>query len=338
MKCSVLLLSALSFILCVTASAGDRSADFQQCLSRCEQSQCIQNSNSLPLALRLTRWACPDNCKYLCMHEVTAKRINAGEKILQYYGKWPFWRFAGIQEPASVAFSLLNLWAHVKGAQKLQLALHDSHPMKKFYMGWSLVSMNTWIWSSVFHTRDTPLTERLDYFSAALTILTALYFTVVRLFHLYAASHPNSLTSHRSGNAKLRLWSAACILVFLAHVSYLALLERFDYTYNVIFNLTIGLAHNFLWTCYSFPSSLPILRRFPGRSKVYRPRFAYKPALLVPLMTAAMALELFDFAPWMLVIDAHSLWHFFTAPIALMWYSFLIQDANDESWKEQRLS
>lgn len=189
---------------------------------------------------------------------------------------------------------------------------------------------------------DTPFTEKMDYFSAALTILTGLYYTAVRLFHLYAsASNPRLTSPENSPNRtkstttlRLRLWFATCALTFLAHISYLSLLPRFDYSYNIVFNLIIGLAHNVLWLCYSFVS----FRRFPGRAKSYRPRFAYKPAVLVFLMTAAMALEVLDFPPWMLVIDAHALWHLGTVPIAFMWYDFLIEDASDESWKEQRLS
>jgi len=193
----------------------------------------------------------------------------------------------------------------------------------------------------------------MDYFSAALTIMTGLYYTVVRLFHLYGAS----TSSHRrltlrgtpesnpqpspKPNSMLRLWSATCALTFLAHISYLSLLPRFDYSYNIIFNVIIGLAHNALWLCFysfSFLSCSISFRRFPGRSKSYRPSFVYKPALLVFLMTAAMGLELLDFPPWGLVIDAHSLWHLATVPIAYMWYEFLIEDASDESWKEQRMS
>jgi hypothetical protein len=32
---------------------------------------------------------------------------------------------------------------------------------------------------------DLPITEKLDYFSAVLAILSAFYYTFIRLFHLY---------------------------------------------------------------------------------------------------------------------------------------------------------
>ena len=40
-----------------------------------------------------------------------------------------------------------------------------------------------------------------------------------------------------------------------------------------------------------------------------------------------MALELGDFPPLGGHFDAHSLWHFGTAPVTLLWYSFLLDDA-----------
>lgn len=133
------------------ASSGDRSPDFEKCVSMCQVEQC--NPPQLELALKLTRWTCKDDCKYSCMHDITNQSIERGARVEQYYGKWPFWRFAGMQEPASVAFSLLNLWAHAKGASKVRRCLPNNHPMRPYYIIWSFASMNAWFWSSVFHTR-----------------------------------------------------------------------------------------------------------------------------------------------------------------------------------------
>lgn len=242
-----------------------------------------------------------------------------------------------MQEPASVLFSLLNLWYHVKGASRIRRYVPDGHPMKRYYLTWAAVSVNAWVWSSVFHTRDLPTTEKLDYFSAALAILYAIYYTVVRFFHIYPAKPSNrlTLTSGRgTGYSKIYiLWSALCIAVYLSHVGYLLSLPRFDYTYNMVFNLTLGILHNVLWLLYSLPSWMPVLKRFPLRPRSYRPAYAGKAAAFVLLTTLATALELFDFFPWFRIIDAHSLWHLSTAPITLFWYDFLIQDALDEGWR-----
>lgn len=141
------------------ASLGDRSPDFRACVERCEQEKCLSSDgpSTLPLALRITRWTCTDDCHYTCMHIVTDHALAANEQVQQYYGKWPFRRFAGMQEPASVLFSLLNLWGHIKGFRSAKHVIPKSHPMRSYYLGWGLVNINAWIWSAVFHTRGEPV-------------------------------------------------------------------------------------------------------------------------------------------------------------------------------------
>ncbi|KAH9977103.1 Per1-like protein [Lactifluus volemus] len=322
----------------VIASSGDQSDAFQTCLQQCTRQSCApEDRRSLqaqPLALRLTRWTCTDDCKYTCMHTLTDFAAESGVRMEQYYGKWPFWRFAGMQEPAAVAFSFVNLLMHVLGADWLRRGVHPAHPMRPFYLTWAYVSINAWIWSAVFHTRDTPLTEKLDYFSAALAILYALYMAVVRLFHLYSGTRA---FPGRPGKRPLfHAWRALTALTYVAHIAYLGFAERFDYTYNVVFNLVVGLGHHALWLMFALPGSAPFAR-FANMPPAYRPAHAGTAALVVALTTAASMLELFDFPPWRRVVDAHALWHLATAPLAVMWYDFLLTDAQDAGWKGQKL-
>ncbi|GBE82800.1 Protein PER1 homolog [Sparassis crispa] len=271
------------------------------------------------------------------MHQITDNAVENGNPVQQYHGKWPFWRFAGMQEPASVAFSVLNLLAHARGARHVQESIHDGHPMKQYYLWGAFINMNAWFWSSVFHTRDLPLTEKLDYFSAALAIMIALYYTVIRLFHLYPPERngpPSTFLSPRTFASNA--WTCICIVAYLAHVSYLALLPRFDYAYNIAFNLAIGMLHNLLWVFYSLPSSISFIRRFPFGPESYRPKYASKAAIFVACTMLATALEVFDFPPWERIIDAHSLWHLSTVPITVFWYEFLVQDAQDDGWRVQK--
>ena len=153
------------------ASSGDRSAGFRRCVDTCVKHSCTatddgsgngsgshpvhaqQHEEPLTLALRLTRWSCTDNCKYTCMHMLTDFALESGVQMEQYYGKWPFWRFAGMQEPASVVFSVVNLLMHVLGLDWLRRGVHPAHPMKPFYLTWAYLSINAWVWSAVFHTR-----------------------------------------------------------------------------------------------------------------------------------------------------------------------------------------
>lgn len=84
---------------------------------------------------------------------IVAQKGATTVRIEQFYGKWAFWRLWGIQEPASVLFSLLNLYAHVKGLALLRRRVPHEHPMLPYYVGWSLININAWTWSTVFHTR-----------------------------------------------------------------------------------------------------------------------------------------------------------------------------------------
>lgn len=178
---------------------------------------------------------------------------------------------------------------------------------------------------------DLPFTEKLDYFSAALAILYALYYTVVRVANLY----PRSSKPDDNGRSFPRFgWSAMCIVTYLAHVTYLSVLPRFDYTYNIAINLVFGICHNILWLLYSLP--VPFFQRFPYASKTYYPRHIYKASIFVLLTTAATALELFDFPPLGRVLDAHALWHLSTAPIAKFWYDFLVEDSQDQGWRSSQ--
>ena len=100
----------------------------------------------------------------------------------------------GVQEPAAALFSALNLLAHAQG---LRILRRIPAAQRCFAHGWSapcpcptsalwspslprlsrrvggsyvalgVISMNAWVWASIFHTRDRPLSEALDYHSAS---------------------------------------------------------------------------------------------------------------------------------------------------------------------------
>lgn len=154
-------LAALVVIQGARASSGDRSLSFQTCLTTCLPGRCM---NTLPLTQRITMWTCQDDCAYECTHTATdaaeaSIRIFGprAARVEQFYGKWAFWRLWGMQEPASVAFSLLNLQAHLSGLGLLRRRVPRNHPMRKYYLAWSLVGANAWIWSAIFHTRGNYL-------------------------------------------------------------------------------------------------------------------------------------------------------------------------------------
>ncbi|KAJ7566674.1 hypothetical protein O6H91_02G114000 [Diphasiastrum complanatum] len=46
-----------------------------------------------------------------------------------YHGKWPFDRILGLQEPASVVFSLLNLLEHILGVVSFLVVVYHKLPI-----------------------------------------------------------------------------------------------------------------------------------------------------------------------------------------------------------------
>jgi hypothetical protein len=146
----------------IAASSGDRHPLYKSCVNDCITQQCSPpQPRTLSPLLRLLQWTCSDDCSYHCTHQVTntlqhdsAIAATFGGKVYhQFHGKWPFWRIMGVQEPASVVFSLGNLWVHWNGWRKLRRRVSGSLATKRWMMALAIVQMNTWTWSAVFHTR-----------------------------------------------------------------------------------------------------------------------------------------------------------------------------------------
>ncbi|KAK4048771.1 hypothetical protein OIV83_004537 [Microbotryomycetes sp. JL201] len=269
----------------------------------------------------------------------------------------------------SVLFSLANLVAHAIGYSALskqrdkrsQLSPAEASALDTLqlvYKAYSVAGINTWIWSSVFHTRDTNWTERADYFSAAGGMVCGLWMAVIRLSGMYKSG-----TLRRWQRSA---WTTTCLLVFVMHCRHLTRGPRFDYTYNMRFNVVIALLQIGLWAAWSVHHTLIVPRRHARQSaRAHRANIldqaavmsqrptpglqlsstsathasshasgsaphALRPLLPLLLLPALSALELLDFEPvgpgnWRL-LDAHALWHLSTVPVVFVWYSFLIQD------------
>jgi len=138
------------------------------------------------------------------MHSIVASDVAAGRPIMQYHGKWPFVRWLGMQEPASVLFSLLNLLMYIVcGWRYFKHVADNRDHMNTVTLGciasscrltcttlqmvgiYTVVGANAWFWSAVFHTRDLLVTERLDYFSATLLTVAGTYIAAVRVFSVW---------------------------------------------------------------------------------------------------------------------------------------------------------
>lgn len=222
-------------------------------------------------------------------------------------------------------FSAGNGIAHWRGMGEMRRRVPESNPLRPWYLLWGWISLNTWLWSAVFHTRgtfspldpcgeasgadlreagsrtDKPWTEKMDYFSAGASMAYALFYTIVRLWHLYT---PLRSPSGRAGSAAvpsasvpLRRLEVLFGLVFASHLAYLSLSKTFDCSsqicplhlsstslsdsrrrsdsYNIVFNAVIGLAWVILWLLFAlnlsrFSSSGPSTRSLTSRSPSVR--------------------------------------------------------------------
>jgi hypothetical protein len=281
-------------------------------LQVCSVTNCGEKPLSIPLQRRLLLWTCPAECDYNCQHVVTDERLARDpayrDPVLQFHGKWPFHRFLGMQEPFSVLFSLFNYLAHDAGLKKLHDRFPNPSPLVRYYRYFGYFGKVTWIFSMLFHTRDFPLTEKLDYFAAGASVLYGLYLCVIRVLRLDQPTRQNA--------SLLRLWTAVCLALYTAHVAYLSLWS-WDYTYNMAANVVVGAATNLIWSWFSF-----------NRYKTLKKLWATWPGMIVAWIVFSMSLELFDFPPWQRMIDAHSLWHLSTSFATYWWYLYVLSFCN----------
>ena len=180
---------------------------------------------------------------------------------------------------------------------------------------------------------DTPVTERLDYFSATITVSLSLLYAIFRVFHFQTPLSTSRLVYPIT---------IGLAIVILSHFTYLLSfpLGSFPYGYHTKFVVLLALVHNTIWILWSlaFRIDLPSFNfrsvevRVPAPYPPNDPRkvipsTANTPAMLVILTTLAMSFELLDFAPMLRIVDAHSIWHACTIPLAVAWWSFFCSDA-----------
>ena len=153
----------------------------------------------------------------------------------------------------------------------------------------------------IFHTRDYDFTEKLDYYAAGASVFYGMFYTPIRVFRLDQDQPPVKATM-------LRLWTITCIILYLAHVSYLTFIH-WNYTYNMAANVAAGIFQNILWSSFSYKTY----------QRLKKPWAAW-PGMIVAWIILAMSLELLDFPPIAGVVDAHSLWHLGTVVPTVWWY------------------
>ena len=224
-------------------------------------------------------------------------------RIPQFHGKWPFVCVLGMQEPASVLFSILNGLTNAYAYYKYRSRVSVGYPMYNVVFWQFVFAVNAWIWSSVFHARDKIWTERLDYFCATYLVVYSLYVSIHRW------TYELQIQSRKSVR-----WFAAGSLtaIYIGHVSYLSF-RSFDYSYNMIMNVAIGIANSISWLVLAF---------------VKRKHWHMWRIVATVLSTNIFVLlELLDFPPYWWTFDAHSLWHMATVPLPLFLYRFYADES-----------
>jgi len=147
--------------------------------------------------------------------------------VQQFYGKWPFVRLFGLQEPASVLFSILNLFSHVIMIYKFRSKVTASCPLYKTTHIYCLICCNGWFWSAVFHARDLHYTEIMDYLSALSMVLFSVYHMLIRM----QGGDPTEPAS---------LCLALAMTSFFFYHSYTSFFVGIYYGYNMFVNLFFG--------------------------------------------------------------------------------------------------
>nr|CAB3264808.1 post-GPI attachment to proteins factor 3 [Phallusia mammillata] len=296
---------ALSLFSTTSASNGDRSGAYQNCLKPCVNNNCsgVEYPVDHPLYLKAMGWDCKEECKYSCMWVAVDIYADHGVACPQFHGKWPFIRILGMQEPASVLFSVLNGVATIIGFRRYLREVPTTTPMFNVAVLQAVVGVNAWIWSAVYHSRDFVWTETLDYFCA----------TSLVMFSFYVAIHRWSYEARIESRARIR-WIAGHVLagLYVTHICYLSF-DKFDYGYNMKANVAIALSNSVAWLWLW------------KQKKISFPYF-WKIFFIIVATQIFLLFELFDFPPLLWILDAHSIWHLLTIPMPVLMFSFFKDD------------
>jgi hypothetical protein len=307
MKAILLLLAAyIAFIEC---SMGDVDPNFRKCRNYCYyvencKTQRVDETNWNITLSQLVRWSCEEQCSYSCMTEITKVRISNNRPVLKYFGHWPFERYWGLEEPASVVFSILNFIPHLAYLVEIFFKSSetntnsDRHYMFTWLQFYALSACNAWFASTLFHSHKTSTTTLYDYMSALVFLTCGLGVCVRRL-----------LGQKASGRL---VWTIAISVVSLCGCRLRAMwIGTVSFDSHMQACIALVIVTTCFWTLWIFLSgdSSPQSRRHRGLC-----------LLCQVWLLLASALEVFDFPPFWRTFDAHSLWHAATVPLGFLWY------------------
>ncbi|KAK7401662.1 hypothetical protein VNO78_13308 [Psophocarpus tetragonolobus] len=323
----VFLLVFSSFVTILNASAGDVDPHYRSCVRQCEEVGCFRERcfpnckassdgvtidhpwNMLEsLYVHWKKGNCQNDCQYYCMLNREKERELLNESPEKYHGKWPFERIYGIQEPTSMAFSILNLVMHFHGWMSFSTLLYNKLPLKagkrsyyeyaSLWHAYGLLSLNCWFWSVIFHIRYCELMERLENSSTVVFLGYSLIMAILRSFNV-------------KDEATRVMIPAPLISFVTTHIIYLNS-YKLAYEWNLKVCVLMTVAQLAIWAIWGGLSS------HPSRWKLQ---------FVILVSGIALSLKIYDFPPYQGLIDAQALRHGITIPLTYLWWSFIRDDA-----------
>jgi len=248
------------------------------------QDKCIQESH----------WTCTEN-----------NWQRGGERSFKLYGRWAMKRIFVFEEFVSMVLCALSVVQNIFLLRKYydtvstkSGVIYGEYGFEGVFIAYYCFWMFAFFCAMLFHTKDTPLTEKLDYFSAFWAVMYGLYSAFIRVTWVV-------------DTGKRLLIGIPFILYTLYHFYYMTFIS-FDYGYNVLVIVVVGVLHSILWISWMFKTRLPHMWK----------------NLATQLAVWAMStVEVYDFPPLFGYLDAHAIWHACVLLVAFLWIRFLVADA-----------
>ena len=282
------------------------------------------------LGMKLTGWTCQTDCKYRCMHTLqtirgarachppstTGSGASPGcsefRRSYRRSRRWPTW--------GSTCGSSRRCTQPRGTGRRRPTEATSAGPGSAFAGTWlvnAAINANAWLWSAVFHARDTRWTEFMDYTSANLLMFSALYCVLVRTFEL---------DNRRSAGLFFAFFVWLASHVWMVNNPPDRSVESYRWEVNMRVMMTIAVAH---WAIV-LPWAYGCRLRRGGFGSGNRRRLSHPGrhslALFAILWHLAALAEVFDFPPIWGYLDSHALWHCGTPHCIWLWYRFLKED------------
>jgi post-GPI attachment to proteins factor 3 len=301
----------LAILALVYGSSGDFDPAYQRCLLQCHNTATIDPSHLPAYDLRSYPryywWDDDQYCIFSCIKEVSELRRQQRLPAVKYYGHWAFERYLGLEEPASVFFSLANAIPHFRQLRR-PVCEGDGYPLAWWVDSYPYIGIMAWLSSAVYHALKTPLTAAWDYSSALVLLSYGLCLAVKRLsIELNGSAYIDSIFN--------------VVLMAVLYQNHRLFLQMVRYDEHMTICISITAITVILWLLWSV---IRYLRQPHTRELTWR-SISLCISCQLWLVVAAM-LEIFDFPPIAMIFDAHSLWHAVTVGLGFLWYHFLESD------------